>query len=236
VPKNKKMNAWPSRNAVLTFQYRVVEYYEQHGRKNLPWRLTSNPWKILLAEMLLRKTTARQVLPIYEVLSIIDTDALAVMRRAKLEDILKPIGIYRERAKLIIAAAKKVSEAGTEELVKEEFLTTIKGAGPYAVNTVLCFAEGHQRPALDSNMIRILERVFKIKSVKRRAHTDSELWKVAGEIVPQDKAREYNWGILDLGALVCKSRGPICEECCLNDMCFYYGNMQETNIGIGDNR
>jgi A/G-specific adenine glycosylase len=212
----------PSKEVIKIYQQRIVEFYDQYGRKDLPWRLTGNPWKILLAEMLLRKTTAKQVEPIYRILADKEIEELAGISQEKLEEILQPIGIYHERAKLIRSAARKVQSGAVKDLVNEKFLKSIKGAGPYTVNAVLCFSEGQKRPAMDSNMIRVMERVLDIASDKKRARTDRKLWKKAALLMPEENPKEYNWGVLDFAALICKSKKPKCDQCLMNDICVYY--------------
>jgi len=203
------------------FQKGVIEYFNAHGRKSLPWRLTRDPWKILLSELLLRKTTANQVIPVYSQLAELGLKKLSVIKKARLEKILLPIGLYKERTSIIKAAAKEVNRAGEVELSNIDFLQNLPGVGWYSFNTVRCFAFGDALPALDRNMIRILGRVFSITSEKTRPHTDKKLWKLAELFVPKGQAKEYNWGILDLAAALCRPQKPLCEDCPLQNICDY---------------
>jgi A/G-specific adenine glycosylase len=102
--------------------------------------------------------------------------------------------------------------------LKEELLE-LPGIGDYIANAVLCFAYGESVPLLDTNIIRILERVFGIRSSKVRARTDKELWKAVERIIPPGKAKEFNLAMLDLAALICTSRNPKCSICPTADIC-----------------
>jgi A/G-specific adenine glycosylase len=86
---------------------------------------------------------------------------------------------------------------------------------------VLSTAFGEKKPGLDRNMIRVLERVFSISSEKARPHTDRELWAAAEEIMPEKKTKDYNWGVMDLAAEICRPRNPKCKKCPLEVICDY---------------
>jgi A/G-specific adenine glycosylase len=208
-----------SKKRIRTFRERAVKYYHDEGRKELPWRQTNDPWEILLAEILLRKTTARQAESIYEEVSRLSPEELRDFPIEKLESLLKPLGIHKERTRLLKLVGQQVSEAGMEALSEWNFLISLPGVGRYAASMVLSTAFGEPKPGMDRNMIRVLERVFSIESEKARPHTDRELWEAAEVLMPEENASAYNWGILDIAAAVCKPRDPICAECPLTDIC-----------------
>ena len=207
------------------FQESIVLYYERDGRHDLPWRKTKDPWLIMLAEMLLRKTAAVQVQPVYLELSTKSPNEIALMSLSDLEILLNPLGIYKERAVLIKQAAEIASDVEKEKFRSTEFLGSIKGVGPYNINAVLCFAFGEPKPALDRNMIRILDRVFSLKSEKSRPHTDKLLWEKASLFVPIDNPKDYNWGVLDLSSALCRPNSPKCSHCPLNAVCDYSNSL-----------
>jgi len=207
---------------ILFFQKEILSFWDAHGRKDLPWRKTKDPWSILLSELLLRKTTSKQAIPVFEKISSINMLSLAKMKVDEIELIIRPLGISRVRAHQIKSTAEIICEAGTTALHSIQFLESLPGVGKYTVNSVLCFAFGLPKPALDTNMIRILERVFNFNSRRSRPREDKELWEFASSLVPSDECREYNWGVLDFGALICKSRKPNCAECQIAKVCIYY--------------
>lgn len=204
------------------FRHEVINYYQEFGRMNLPWRQTANPWKILLSEMLLRKTTAKQVENVYQKLSQLNISELGKMKKIELERILYPLGIYRERARLLKDVSQRISSTPDFRYSDERTLLALPGVGQYSANAVLCFAFNEPKPALDRNMIRVMERVFSIKSEKERPHTDKRLWKTAEMMVSIERPKEYNWGILDISAAVCRPNTPLCENCPLMEICDYF--------------
>jgi len=206
---------------VRTFRENSIAYYRKDGRQQLPWRNTKDPWKILLAEMLLRKTTAAQTEQVYIELSEYSPEALKDASQIDLEELLKPLGIFKERARLLKQVGQIVAEEGKDRLAEWDFLIKLPGVGPYAASMVLSTAFGQRKPGLDRNMIRVLERVFSITSPKERPHMDKDLWRTAEELMPEKDFSAYNWGVMDLAAAVCKPYKPRCAECPLLAICDY---------------
>lgn len=206
-------------NKIKEFQSVILDYWNISGRKNLPWRLTSDPWCILLSEILLRKTTSRQVISIYETITNLSPRQIRDMSHDELESILRPMGMYRVRAKQIHSIATIVALQEREALKDFVFLENLPGVGRYAFNAVLCFAFNCPKPALDTNMIRVISRVFGVGSKRSRAREDNDLWCFAETLVPANKCREFNWGILDLASAICKPHNQQCSSCPLSDIC-----------------
>ncbi|MFC1978755.1 hypothetical protein ACFLVP_02090 [Chloroflexota bacterium] len=207
---------------IKKFQKLILRFWDDSGRKNLPWRSTRNPWHILIAEVLLRKTTAVQVSTVFDALIKHSPLDLKKMDVLDLEEKLKPMGMYRVRAKQMQALAEAVEEAAVEDFSDPDFLEKLPGVGRYARNAVLCFAFGSPKPALDTNMIRVISRVFGWQTSRSRAREDKELWVFAEQLVPNRRCREYNWAILDFANMVCRARGPKCGECTLKEICRFY--------------
>lgn len=204
------------------FQKRIIAYWQTNGRHYLAWRQTSDVWKLLTAEVLLRKTTSAQAEAIFQELSAFSADDTAQMSIDELERILYPLGMSKIKAKQLQEMAVKIKDANAEQIRSDEFLRSMRGVGRYISNSVRCIAFGIPAPALDTNMIRILERVFGWQSERARAREDKKLWKFAETLVPENACREYNWGNLDFGAAVCTFKNPKCNICPLQDICDYY--------------
>ena len=203
------------------FQKIILEYWQESGRKDLPWRNVTDPWQILIAEILLRKTTSRQAEAIYERLGKVPPQQVAGMNETDLEALLRPLGMYRVRARQLRLIAESVSQEGVGELQNPIFLHNLPGVGRYIRNAVLCVAFGYPKPALDTNMIRVIRRVFGLESKRSRPREDSELWEFAEALVPEKKCREFNWGVLDLATALCKPKNPKSPDCPLNEICNY---------------
>jgi A/G-specific adenine glycosylase len=207
---------------VRFFQQSIVSYYLTGGRHDLPWRMTDNPWQMLLAEVLLRKTTSGQAAAVFEQVKTLTPEGMRTMDTTALAELLKPLGIHEVRAQQLKEIAAGVANADPELLKSDEFLRSFRGIGRYISNSVRCSAFGHSAPALDTNMIRVIQRVFGWKSERKRAREDKKLWTFAETLVPDGKCREFNWGVLDFGALICTHRSPRCTECLLSEICHYY--------------
>jgi A/G-specific adenine glycosylase len=210
------------------FSQRLLKWFEVNKR-NFSWRKTRDPFKILVAEILLRKTDAPKVESVYEnfIEKFPGPETIANASFPQLEACLKPLGLYRKRARELKSLAESLVQkyGGQVPSLKEELLS-LPGVGDYTANAVLCFAFGANVPLLDTNLIRVLRRVFGHASLKARARTDRQLWAIAESMVPQGKAREFNLAVLDFAALVCKAKNPRCSVCPLNDMCLAFkGNV-----------
>jgi len=92
----------------------------------------------------------------------------------------------------------------------------------YAANAVLCFATGKDLPLVDTNVIRVVQRVFSLKSPKKRPRTDPQVWIFVSKLVPAGKAAEFNLAVLDFASAVCTSRNPDHAHCPIRDICDYY--------------
>ena len=214
---------------IAQFRIIILRFWNKNGRKSLPWRLTRDPWKILLAEILLRKTTSHQAEGIYEKLAELSPEQMARMSESDLETLLRPLGMYRVRAQQLRSIAKAVDQAEPRALQMPGFLEKLPGVGRYIRNAVLCFAFNQPKPALDTNMIRVILRVFGVESKRSRPREDSDLWLFAEQLVPENNCREFNWGVLDFAAAVCKPRNPNCSGCPLRKICHFCNKKGDGN-------
>lgn len=211
-----------SEEKVAQFQSSILDYWQSFGRHDLPWRLTRDPWQLLLAEVLLRKTTSAQAVEVFLQLKSRPPEDVSSMDTGELEELLKPLGLHRVRAEQLKTIAGAVTQARPEMLQSDEFWRSLPGIGRYISNSIRCCAFGQPAPALDTNMIRVIQRVFGRQSEYTRPRDDKKLWAFAESLIPEGKCREFNWGVLDFGAFVCTHRKPRCADCLLNAVCDYY--------------
>lgn len=214
---------------IQLFQHGMVTYWQQYGRHELPWRRTTDAWKILLAEVLLRKTTSTQVISVYEKLLQYSPTEISNMNQDMLASVLKPLGIHQVRASQLQQIAQAVVDSNGLILQSDEALRKLPGIGRYISNAVRCFAFGVPAPAMDTNLIRVMSRVFSWTSHRKRPREDQQLWKRAEILVPKDTPREFNWGVLDFAATVCTPRKPKCERCLISEICTYYTVNRQTS-------
>jgi len=206
------------------FQRGIIEWYRVNGDKGLPWRNTRDPWAVLVAAFMLRKTTTRQVLRVYKLFleKYPSPEKLVGERTEDVESILRPLGIERQRAVQIKRVAEHiVGRWGGRIPCDRQLLKELPGVGDYIASEVLLVACGQPQPLLDRNMVRMLERFFGVKSSRKRPHTDPSLWKLARRILPRDPelAKEFNYGVLDFARSICTASRPKCEVCVLRGLC-----------------
>jgi len=206
------------------FIEKVIEWYRRWGDHDLPWRATKDPWKILIAAIMLRKTTTKQVMRVYPVFikKFPSPKELSSASESEIRKIIRPLGMEHQRSKLLKNLAEAlIRKFGGSIPKKKDDLILLPGVKQYIASEVLCVAYGVPEPMLDRNMVRIIERVFAIRSKKRRPHTDPYLWKFASSLIPKNPslAKEFNWGILDLGRKICRPRNPKCSECPVKTLC-----------------
>jgi len=206
------------------FRKRIIKWYEEHGDKHLSWRRTKDGWAVLVASLLLRKTTVAQVIRVYEefLRKFPSPQSLLSASEDDVKSVIKPLGIEHQRAKHLKKLARILVEhfGGWVPCDREE-LKKLPGVGDYIASEILLRVCGQPEPLLDRNMIRVIERVFGIKSAKKRPHTDPELWSFARELVPKDpeEAEKFNFGVLDFARKVCRARSPSCATCIIKDLC-----------------
>ena len=210
-----------SATAKQEFQNRVIQWCTQNYR-DFPWRNTENPFNILIAELCLQKTGAEKAEPAYKVIiKEFSTPALlAQADSSQLLPIFSPIGLTH-RANLLIQIAQQIENDFSGKIPETyEGLVKIKGVGQYIANALLVFAYGQNVPLVDEGIARVYRRVFGMTRQKR-AYADKELWMFAEKMLPQNNIRKYNWGLLDINALLCKLGRPNCEDCPLNTACLF---------------
>lgn len=190
-----------------------------------PWRNSKSKYNILLSEVLLKKTTRRQVAQEWKTIISCckNFEELQKCSSRTLKKILRPLGLEHTRSKHLKELSKKITAEfnGKVPGTREELLS-LPGVGPYTANAVLCFAYKKDVSMIDANILRVLTRVFDLKSKNSRPHQDKEIWKFAESLPTKGKGKEFNYGILDFAAQVCTSKNPMCRTCVMKKICDYY--------------
>ncbi len=208
----------------------LLEWYTQEGRKELPWRRLRSPYGILLAEVLLQRTSARAVEKNFPAIfeRLPDLEHLGAISEFDLQEILKPLGLFQRRARHLKDLAQDLQQRFHGKIPRTyDELTSLMGLGDYIPRAVLCFAWGQRVAVVDLNVIRIFARMFSIQPKSREdPRRTPEIVRLAEDMLPpKEHVKKYNWALLDLGALVCKFGTPLCEECPISAFCDYYKNL-----------
>jgi len=201
----------------------ILEWCSDH-KKKFSWRENRDPYEILISELLLQKTDSKKVEELYPrfVEKFPTVHYLDKAKPEEIDDLIKDIGLlYRgKRSKKI--ADQVVNEFNGKIPDNKEGLMSLYGVGDYIANAVLCFAFNKRVPIVDTNVIRVYERVFNVKSLKTRPRTDKEMWDFAENLLPEDSYVEYNYALLDFASDICKAKKPLCHRCPITDICYYY--------------
>ncbi len=207
-----------------TFTDRLMEWFEQN-RRDFSWRRTKEPYRVLVAEMMLQKTTTKQVEGVYDkfISKFPGPHALSRSPLRRVEVAIRPLGMEHLRARRLKRLASYLTaNCGGRVPDSAEKLMGLPGVGRYIANGVRCFAFGHDVPMVDTNIVRVLQRVFGITSSKARPRTDDTVWEFVGKLIPSGKGREVNLALLDFGGLVCTARKPKCPVCPMREICEAY--------------
>ena len=210
---------------IIIIQNSLLSWYTEFGRK-YPWRETKNPYFVLVIEKLLQQTSIRDsIVEIYNYLirKYPEPSALAKADPEELSDLIQPLGLHY-RVRDFILMAKDINEKYGNVVPSDlKSLLSIYGIGDYSARAVLSFAFEQDIPVVDTNIARILFRVFELPgNMPANPARNRLLIELMGGLIPEGNSRNFNWGMIDLGSLVCKSSNPNCDKCPLQDLCAYY--------------
>ena len=216
---------------VKSVQDTLLQWYAAEKR-TLPWRATSDPYAILVSEIMLQQTQVDRVLPKYEqFLSAFPTlAALAAASTADVISVWVPLG-YNMRAVRLQAIARQVIAEHQGRIPDTiEQLLTLKGIGRYTAGAIACFAYHKQVATVDTNIRRVLHRLFFGLEYPQPQLNDAQMLAVAEQVLPVDDAYDWNQALMDLGATICTSNNPQCVRCPLQEQCQAYAEMSQQSL------
>ncbi len=202
------------------FRRRLLGWYRQNGR-DLPWRQTRDPYSILVSEVMLQQTQVDRVLPKYhEWLAKYPTlEALAAAPEGDVAKTWRPLGYNVRPRRLHAIARESVTAYGGALPSDEATLRSFKGIGAYTAGAVLSFAFGQRAAILDTNVARVLFRVFVGRGEPKSHAMKRHLWDVSRSVLPMRHVFDFNQALMDFGATQCTARRPKCEVCPLRRAC-----------------
>jgi len=203
---------------------KILIDWELKNYEDFPWRNTDNKFHALVAEMMLQRTKAEQVLDVYKIFVIAypDLESASHAKKDEIKEILSPLGL-NWRIDKIINLTEKVAELQRVPTNYDE-LIELPGVGDYIASAFMSFHTEQPRPIIDSNAVRLWGRIFnfKISPETRRKKDFKELVK---RITPSKECRIFNYGVLDFTRKICKPK-PFHLKCPLKKICSYYNNIQ----------
>jgi A/G-specific adenine glycosylase len=190
--------------------------------RDLPWRRTRDPYRILVAELMLQQTQVARVLERYDgFLQAFPTlDSIARSRPSRVMEAWVGLGYYA-RARNLHALARAVTADAAGLPAEPTALRRLPGIGAYTAGAVASFAHERRAPLVDTNVARVLRRVFAPRLDARTTRGGRALWAIAEALLPRT-GREtwtHNQALIELGALVCTARVARCEVCPVSTMC-----------------
>ena len=196
----------------------VLTWFDRSAR-SMPWRGISDPYAVLVAEVMLQQTQVERVIPVYlAFLACFPTlQSLADARRAQVIRAWGGLGYNRRAVNLQRAAQVAVACFDGRLPEDQESLRSLPGVGGYTAAAVACFAHNAQVPVLDTNVRRVLGRFFFGQDWAQR--NDRELLALAEAALPAGMAWDWNQALMDLGATLCPARAPRCSVCPLESRC-----------------
>lgn len=213
--KSKESRVASRASRERAFRRRLLAWFRRHGR-DLPWRRTRDPYRVLVSEFMLQQTPVSRVEEYYpRFLSAFPTlHALAAAPPRAVREQWDGLGYYRRAANLH-ALARRVAEKHDGEVPADvDGLLALPGVGRYTAGAVLSFAFEQSAPAVDTNVSRVIRRAFHPRA-RKNARGERLVWETAARLVPRPgpRAWAFNQAIMELGALVCTARVARCGEC-----------------------
>jgi A/G-specific adenine glycosylase len=198
----------------------LLAWYEDAGRK-LPWREDRDPYRILVSEMMLVQTTVAAVVPFFgRFLARFPTvSALAEAEEAEVLKAWEGLGYYRRARQLQAAARAVMSDHAGIFPDDPDAIRALPGVGRYIAGAVLSFAFDRPAPIVEANTQRVLARWLAWEEDLKTTRSQTRLWEAAGRLVPEIGAGTFNQAFMELGALVCIPRAPLCLACPVSAEC-----------------
>lgn len=209
----------------LSFFQTVVQWQAQHGRSHLPWQQTRDPYRVWLSEIMLQQTQVVTVLGYYErfLKRFPDVASLAAASEDEVMALWSGLGYYSRARNLHRCAQQIVQLHGGCFPASAKLLQTLAGIGRSTAGAIAAFCFSERVPILDANVRRVLTRVFGFDGDLSVAENERALWLLAAGLLPGSEQAEsmprYTQGLMDLGAMVCLPRKPLCLVCPVQSRC-----------------
>jgi A/G-specific adenine glycosylase len=221
----------PAPRVLEDVHHRLLTWYAA-AQRELPWRATDDPYAILVSEMMLQQTQVERVLPKFQQF-LATFPTLAALAAAPTADVISawvPLGYNMRAVRLQSIARQVIAEYdgcipdSIEELLK------LKGIGRYTAGAIACFAYRKQVATVDTNIRRVLHRIFLGLEYPAPRLNDSQLLTLAEQVLPPGEAYNWNQALMDLGATICSSNNPQCTRCPVQENCKAFAELGQYSL------
>jgi len=216
---NSVLDNMPANKDIHFFRRKIMRWFDNNQRE-YPWRQTRDPFRVLIAEMMLRRTKADQVKPVYERIfkEYPDVESFVNADERNIKEILYPLGL-RWRTPAFIHVAREIKEKYRNEVPQtRDELTKLPGVGDYVAGAVLSIACEKKEWIVDSNIVRLFKRYFAIDTYAE-GRRNKRIIEIAKLYVSTGNPRKSNLAILDFATLICTPRNPNHAICPLMTGC-----------------
>jgi A/G-specific adenine glycosylase len=206
---------------VSDFAKSLIAWQRVHGRHDLPWQRTRDPYRVWLAEVMLQQTQVEAVIPYYRRFLERFPD-VAALARASEDEVLRlwsGLGYYARARNLLRAARQVAGERAGRFPNTVAGLAALPGVGRSTAAAIGAFAFGRRAAILDGNVKRVLARTFGVEGFAGERAVEARLWRLAEAQLPRRAIERYTQGLMDLGATLCTRARPRCGDCPLATGC-----------------
>jgi A/G-specific adenine glycosylase len=231
-------------NIETSFSRKVLTWFDQHGRKNLPWQQDINPYRVWVSEIMLQQTQVKTVIPYFERF-MESFPTVQDLAGAEQDAVLKHwsgLGYYA-RCRNMHKAAKLVCDKFSGIFPDNlEAMQSLPGIGRSTAAAILSISSNQKEAILDGNVKRVLCRFYMVEGWTGKASVLKELWEIAEKLLPDPNIKtntitninprfaDYTQAMMDLGATLCTRSKPRCDQCPLVEDCFAYKNGCQTDF------
>ena len=203
------------------FSSRVLKWFDQHGRKDLPWQQNINAYRVWVSEIMLQQTQVKTVIPYFEAF-MQRFPTIQSLAKASQDDVLhhwSGLGYY-SRARNLHISAQQVCDIYSGDFPQSiEQLIELPGIGRSTAGAIAAIAFGEHCSILDGNVKRVLARHFAVEGWPGKSAVADHLWGFAEAHTPKQRVADYTQAMMDLGATLCTRSKPNCPECPVQQSC-----------------
>ena len=213
-----------------TFASRVLAWFDEHGRKHLPWQQDITAYKVWVSEIMLQQTQVSTVIPYFERF-MQSFPTVSHLAHAEQDDVLHHwtgLGYYARARNLHKAAKQIVEKHGGIFPTRFDDVVALPGIGRSTAGAVLSLACHQKHAILDGNVKRVLARYYAIDGWPGKKNVENALWEVAEKNTPERRCHHYTQVMMDLGAMVCTRSKPKCDSCPLQSDCIAYAQGKQS--------
>jgi len=217
---------------MVSFSERLLNWFDEHGRKNLPWQKNRTAYRVWLSEIMLQQTQVTTVIPYFErfIEAFPTVKDLAAADEDEVLHLWSGLGYYARARNLHKAAKKICAEFAAEFPTNMENMLSLPGIGRSTAAAILAQAHGFRHAILDGNVKRVLSRFHAVQGWPGNKKIETVLWQHAEQHTPQTRLADYTQAMMDLGATLCTRSRPDCESCPLSQSCMALAEQRVTEL------